>query len=309
MKGPDAKAEAASLPAMLAGRAVTEPEQPWLFWRGLRGWTWCSFAQAADQVGRAVQAATAFTAIALDGRCEPDQIVADLAAQSWADFVLAVDVSPCGDEAPCDRPAERVRDRELSRHLGGQATGWLAGDRRPPPGWSAVPTLPLPARRSRLETWRPVGLPRGHAGGSVLTLDRERRLRCTTQPELLAAGRRLEALLPPLPRHPIAFSYQPLSRLDGRVLAAWTLLRGAAWAVEDEPRAWLSALLWTRPHLAWIDGAHLGTLTAAYAERRVRRHSRLRAVVVAGAMPEAGTGPSWTECRRRLGCEMLRFLA
>ncbi len=246
-----------SLAESLARRAASTPEEPWLFYRWGWGWVWRSWGQAADQIARGVEALDRLPpgAVGFDAVADPDALTAGLAAQTAGRVAVPVAGGP-----------------EAARQLGCDA--WISvgvGSADQPP-----PRVELPAVRSRLDR-RPLrtlapgedaarGTLAARAGGAPWA-----------QASSFAAAERLAALLPPLPERPIVLASPSLTPRAVQTLAAWSLGRAAAWALESQPEAFFSAALWTRPHLVLAEAAELAQLAAALTRKRFRR---LRTAVV-----------------------------
>ena len=276
---------------MLAARAALAPEDPWLFWNGLRGFTWRSLAQVADQAARCTRAITVVDeppaepqgirapeapescsesrpVLGYADRLTPDQIAIDIAAQAAGRLAMAI-------------PVDDARAPSLGRCAG----LWLDGRIGPAVPGSLIRTrrCAVPEVRSAWRSWTLDGSALEVEGGSSLIEDGSGFLRSISPAQILGLADRLDGVLPPLPDQPILFSYRPLSHPDTRALAAWSLKRGAVWVFEWHRAAWLNAFLWARPHVVCLASEDLPAFESAMRDRQTRRRSRLKAVVVAGA--------------------------
>jgi hypothetical protein len=83
---------------------------------------------------------------------------------------------------------------------------------------------------------------------------------------------------------------RPLHAAAGRLLAAWSLVAGAALALEPDPEHRIAAAAWVRPTVFAGDRGEIAALRAALGERRRRGLPlrRLDAVAVLGGSSEDG---------------------
>lgn len=240
----------------LEERAREHPEAPWLFYRRGLDWHWRSYARVADQAARSARnlacgrgedsTPAAGAALACLLSQDPDALAALVAALSSG---RAFD---CGAEVP---PAPGRP---------GDAPSWLASCRGPLESFSRQP-LPAPAgpppgeqtRHSLLRLSRDV---------AFLSASLSPALRAVAQRPILYAG---------------AGDADPAKLAS---LAGWSLQSHAAWALEPYPEAFAATALWTRPHVLIATAAELEGL-AAHFDRSARRHSRLKAILLSGALP------------------------
>lgn len=277
----DPALDAASLPAMLACRASTAAEEPWLFCRGRISWIWRSFRQVADQVARGSEALDCLPSspdglAAFDGQGLPDQVAIDLALQSCGCSALAVS----GERPLASLPA--------TPHL------WIDSEQVPSPMASEPVTVArLPCVRSRFDRRQNQPLePSRAASSSALHLVGER-LEHLSQHQLIDAAHRFDAVLPDFAERPILLSHVGLDRPQGRILMAWSLLRQAAWVMEDDRASFVATALWARPHLVVADQDELDELALALELKRYRRWRRLRGVIALDEPFTAGQIESW----------------
>lgn len=238
MARPDLDEGPTTLPAMLAARAASAPEEPWLFYHLGWDWHWLSWSQSAHQVAAgARELRRSGTAgrdlVAFAARFEPDAIASALA-------ILAAGAVAVHDDSE---------------------TG-------------AVDVPPAP---SRLDRWTP----------DLEALGGDRRpddlvFGARTGTDLRAAVDRWRRTLPPLsPKpggRPVVLASASVGRATWEVLVAWTLRTGAAWVLEDDPDAFVSALLRNRPTLIVAPGSDAGLAALALEDKSHRRWHRLLAV-------------------------------
>lgn len=259
-----------ALHSLLAERAATHSEEPWLFFRHDLHWRWLSWGQVADQVARG--AAVLAGADGLGDRplafaCDPPvaAVAVDLALAAAG---LAGRAWP-GEVGDARRRAERSG-----------FGGWIEVEAEDPPPatfTSSLPTFTLPAARSRLRHWQP----------QTLAIDPPPR------EDDFTPWIRWHELLPPASERVIAHCGVGLEEPSARSLVAWSLLTGAALALPSPPGELLPDVLWTRPHLVLAPAAELSLLAVALKEQARARHRRLLAVVASDQV-EDGLAADWT---------------
>ena len=154
----------------------------------------------------------------------------------------------------------------------------------------------LPRAPSHLERWMPAELVVTAGPSSEAFPGR-------SHEALLELARRFDATVPKHRDRPIVVASPSVEPEAGEVLLAWTLSRGAVWALEADPDAFVPAVLWCRPTLAVGRADELDLLATTFrSERSLRRWSRLRAIVVA-----AGETSTVVEAWRELGVVVLPF--
>ncbi len=267
-----ASAPAATVLGLLAERAATVPEEPWLFFRQGWDWRWRSYLQVADQVARGAERlgtegprrhAERETRIACDGGQDPDAVAAGLAIEAAGYLALPI-VGEAAPEARCDAVVTVGASPPASEDT------------------TTAGRLLLPGCRSPLERWEP----------QPLRLDAVRAT--MAQGQAYRSAERLAAKLPA--------NLSPSRRRRGRpilcagttpdfgardVWLAWTLVADAAWVLLGEDDDFVMSVLWARPTVVAAEARRLERLAAALAQRRHRRRHRLRAVVVVGEEPPA----------------------
>jgi len=255
-----------SLPALLAARAESCPQDPWLFQVELLEWRWRSWVRIAEQAAGAAAALAhlpAGTRVGLDGRPGADAVTLDLAVQA-ADLVS---MPLCGEN-----PRERAREAGCA--------AWLEAGSSPVEEMAleGLERISAPPVRPRLEPW-PQGLeitlPEGRGG--VVAEGRE-----IGQDTLLAQAQALAERIPSLGERHVAFGFWGLDHPGGRAFAAWSLVTGAALLLEPQADAVPPGLLWTRPSVVHARAEELEAVAAALADRSRRRWSRLRAFILDG---------------------------
>lgn len=172
-------------------------------------------------------------------------------------------------------PAVRVAGADLlhpeavALALAVQAAGGVAV-----PAGAGDPAIVLPPVRSRLSRWTPELDALRHTNPDALAFPGR------THRDLWEAASAWSARFPPPRGRPIVLASPEIGRVHRQVLLAWTLATGAAWVLEDDPIAFLPAVLRNRPTRVVAPGADLALLATALRERRHRRWHRLEAVGV-----------------------------
>lgn len=143
----------------------------------------------------------------------------------------------------------------------------------------ATNLLEMPSFRTHLERYEPQ-IPESRAQAN------DDAFPGVTHAQLAAAAAEisadLSALAPAKNRDILAFSPSLAAARHGEIhreWLAWCLASGAAWALEDEPEAFLVAALWARPTLIVATGRELDVLGNDLKQRKYRRWHRLRAVL------------------------------
>lgn len=259
-----------SLPSLLLAPVRRHGEEPALFHHGASGWRWRSWLQLADQVARgalALEECGAAPLLTFTPCFSADDLAVDLAVQA-----AGRTSAPRAPEAP-ERGAARVA-------VAGSATA------------EGVAVL-LPAVRSRLERWRPAALDplagevAARGAVEVVTAAGPRALGGAA---LRRAAEAVGSLVGPLAGRPIVALGVGLEAPAGRLAAAWGLAAGAALVLPPGPAELVPTVLWARPTVVVAAAQEVELLAAACEGRRLRRWSRLAAVLVAGATDAAGEG-------------------
>lgn len=235
-----------TLPAMLAAQASGTPEEPWLFYRRGWDWQWLSWSQVAHQV-----------------------------AQGAGELRRSGTLEREGGRIAF---APRFEPGAIGSALAILAAGGVAV---PSGNEESVLVAPAP---SRLDRWTP---DLGALGGG--RRDDDLAFPGRTGEDLRRAVDRWHGTLAPFcsesGRRSIVLASAAVDRATWEVLLAWTLLTGAAWVLEDDPDAFVSALLRNRPTLIVAPGAEAGLAALALGEKRHRRWHRLRAVGLSDGAP------------------------
>lgn len=233
-----------SLPALLAARAESAPAAPWLIYRDRLDWAWHSCAQVADRVAR---------------------------------LAAGLKVAP-GRPVPVDG---RLDPTAIAVDIGVQACGGVAT------ASAAVTETGDPvAVRSRLDRWQPTAIDLRLAarsaaevvvGGQPVALDPAALwARCACIDEQWQAGRTVEK--------PVALICGTLRDPGVRSLVAWTLVRGAALALEPDAALAAQAVSWVRPHVAVVPRGAIDAVCDAV----VGQKKRWRRLVLLGISEEPG---------------------
>lgn len=207
-----------------------------------------------------------------------------------ADQVARAAAALCEDGAGGRVPCPPLVEPEaVAAALAVQAAGAVAVP-------SAGRRVDVPPVHRRIETWTPRTIDdRSEPAGPAFAGDDGR---VVTHEELLRAAGGWRLRVPSGERQIVATSPRLGPELRHELMA-FTLVSNAAWALEHDPDAFLEAVLWCRPTVAAVVSGEAEELAAALAERRHRRWSRLRLLVVEGGAAET--------VGRDLGVEVLPF--
>lgn len=267
--------------ALLRAAAREAGPLPWLIHPGGVDWRWRSWHQIEDQVARGARALRLFGApetVDVPARLSPDGIAA-----AWASLVAGRRVRPV-----VDGPAALQGEGDPGGDGPAKTVRWSFAS------WGGADGPRLPGVRSRLENWvaetvDPGGDPPGSlvhrrpSVGSAVRLDWGELLR--------RADRLVEALKERSGGgRPI---YLLGGRLDGlaeQVALIASVRSGAAVAVEPDGLAFPGSVASLRPRVVVAPPSLLEALPEVLSKRRVRRWSRLEAVVVPSSGRDQGLG-------------------
>ncbi|MEM7588488.1 MAG: hypothetical protein AAF560_34185, partial [Acidobacteriota bacterium] len=229
--------------AALAERARVTPREPWLFYKEGWDWRWRSWARVADQVMRGLMGLRRALprldddegGIGFDGRLDPDAVVAGLVAQAAG--VVATPVTPgaAGLEEATARGCRAWLEVEGARFI----------ER----GASDPQRIVLPPSLPALDDTPRLPLELEADGDSSLLLDDTRSGQALAAHELMVAARGLDGQIPSLEKQVIFCLAPDLAPGLTQRLQAWTLVRGAAWALEPDLEDFVRTVLWARPHV------------------------------------------------------------
>lgn len=162
-----------------------------------------------------------------------------------------------------------------------------------PPSPAAVPAVLVP-RRELPEREAPTPASAAWAAGSVLVADGGGFAELPPAELLAAAGAFAGRLAAARPRsREILVLPRPLHHSAGRLLAAWSLLAGAALVLEPDPGHLVRSAVWVRPTVFAGDVAEISALRAAVGESRGRGLPlrRLHTLAVVGRADRAAPLP------------------
>lgn len=155
----------------------------------------------------------------------------------------------------------------------------------------------LPPAHRRIDAWTPRTIDdRSNPAGPAFAGDDGR---LVSHEDLLRSAESWRLRLPSDERRHIVATSPRLGPALRHELMAFTLASNAAWALEHDPDAFVAAVEWCRPTVAAVTPAEAEELATALGERRHRRWSRLRLLVVEGGAAE--------DVGRDLGVEVLSF--
>ncbi len=273
------KLSAATPLAILAERAESAGYEPWLFHRDGWDWSWRSWGRVADHVARGVEAlhgaSTRPRRAGYDSRQHPDSVTVGLAIQAAGWAAVPVIGGP--------RQAQAVGcDAWVS-----VGTSQITSDIET----IDLPPVLSPIDRTELRSLRLDATPAGTSTAAPRTQQ-------ILASDLVVSAKQLDLRLPSGSR-PIVCAAPNLRTEDARLLEVWTLVSDAAWVLEAQASAFVATVLWARPTLVWGEADELEPLAKRLRNRKHRRRSRLKAVILTG---EQELTP---DLRQALGAEIL----